>query len=174
MTKTIDALVEALEALETIALAGMSGSGQESEEGMRAWHARRAWEFIGIAARAKEKAAAALAQARAEQAEPVAFGDERSLFTSWLLTQGWVESPSARENGTYINGQVQARWHAWRARADLATPPAAPVAKLEPLSDAELKELAVSDEFLLYCDQDEFNEIARAIEAAHNAKLGNK
>lgn len=40
------------EALSEIALAGMSGSGQESKEGMQAWHARRAWEFIGIAARA--------------------------------------------------------------------------------------------------------------------------
>lgn len=40
------------DALESIALAGMSGTGQESEEGMTAWHARRAWEFIGIAARA--------------------------------------------------------------------------------------------------------------------------
>jgi len=40
------------DALESIALAGMSGSGQESEEGIRNWHARRAWEFIGIAARA--------------------------------------------------------------------------------------------------------------------------
>lgn len=40
------------EALREIALAGMSGTGQESEDGMRAWHARRAWEFIGIAARA--------------------------------------------------------------------------------------------------------------------------
>ncbi len=44
----------AMEALESIALAGMSGSGQESEEGMTAWHARRAWEFIGIASRAIE------------------------------------------------------------------------------------------------------------------------
>lgn len=40
------------EALREIALAGMSGTGQESEEAMLAWHARRAWEFIGIAARA--------------------------------------------------------------------------------------------------------------------------
>jgi hypothetical protein len=46
------ALDAAHEALREIALAGMSGTGQESEEGMRAWHARRAWEFIGIAARA--------------------------------------------------------------------------------------------------------------------------
>jgi len=52
--KTV-ALELAIDALESIALAGMSGSGQESEEGMRDWHARRAWEFIGIAARALER-----------------------------------------------------------------------------------------------------------------------
>lgn len=40
------------DALEEIALAGMSGTGMESEEGMRDWHARQAWKFIGIAARA--------------------------------------------------------------------------------------------------------------------------
>lgn len=44
------------DALEEIALAGMSGSGQESEEGMRDWHARRAWQFIGMAARAIDAA----------------------------------------------------------------------------------------------------------------------
>jgi hypothetical protein len=43
-------------ALKEIALAGMSGSGQESEEGMSVWHARRAWQFIGIAARALDAA----------------------------------------------------------------------------------------------------------------------
>ena len=47
------AMSVAIDALDEIAFAGMSGSGQESEEGMRDWHARRAWEFIGIAARAK-------------------------------------------------------------------------------------------------------------------------
>ncbi len=47
-------------------------------------------------------------------------------------------------------------------RACLAAQPA-PV----PLTDLQLSEIAVSDEFLLYCSQDEFNEIARAIERAH-------
>ena len=50
----IEALKLALEALEEIALAGMSGTGQESDEAMTAWHARQAWSFIGIAARALE------------------------------------------------------------------------------------------------------------------------
>ena len=67
-----DALRAAIDALEEIALAGMSGSGQESEEGMRDWHARQAWKFIGIAARALEPARAALAAPPVEQqaAEP--------------------------------------------------------------------------------------------------------
>ena len=59
-TNEREALRAAIGALEEIALASMSGSGQESEEGMRDWHARRAWEFIGIAARALEPARAAL------------------------------------------------------------------------------------------------------------------
>ena len=49
------ALAHAVEALEEIALAGMSGTGQESEEALLDWHARRAFQFIGIAARAREK-----------------------------------------------------------------------------------------------------------------------
>lgn len=36
-----------------------------------------------------------------------------------------------------------------------------------PLTDEQLAKIAVEDEFLLYCDQESFNEIARAIEAAH-------
>ena len=47
-----------------------------------------------------------------------------------------------------------------------AAPPAAQPAPV-PLTDLQLSEIAVSDEFLLYCSQDEFNEIARAIERAH-------
>lgn len=53
------ALTIATDALDEIALAGMSGTGQESEEAMRDWHARRAREFIGIAARGREAARAA-------------------------------------------------------------------------------------------------------------------
>lgn len=48
-------LAVALEALEKIAFAGMSGSGVETEEDMSRWHARRAWQFIGIAARAVDE-----------------------------------------------------------------------------------------------------------------------
>ena len=52
----------AIDALDEIALAGMSGTGQESEEGMTAWHASQAWKFIGIAARAKSAIDAAQAE----------------------------------------------------------------------------------------------------------------
>lgn len=62
---------QALETLEEIALAGMSGTGQESEEGMRDWHARQAWKFIGIAARALDPLRTAIQQA---ESEPVAWG----------------------------------------------------------------------------------------------------
>jgi hypothetical protein len=66
------ALKLALEALEEIALAGMSGTGQESEEAMTAWHARQAWKFIGIAARALEPIKQALAQpAPVQPVQPV-------------------------------------------------------------------------------------------------------
>jgi hypothetical protein len=59
----IEAMKQALEAFRVIALAGMSGTGQESEEGMREWYASRAWEFIGIAARALDPLRAAIEQA---------------------------------------------------------------------------------------------------------------
>lgn len=43
-----------------------------------------------------------------------------------------------------------------------------------PLTDEQLAKIAVEDEFLLYCDQDSFNEIARAIEQAHGIGGGGK
>lgn len=52
-------------------------------------------------------------------------------------------------------------------RAMITASPAAPAAPVVPLTDSELAKIAVEDEFLLYCGQDSFNEIARAIEAAH-------
>lgn len=54
----------------------------------------------------------------------------------------------------------------YEVRALYAAPPAAP-APVVPLTDEQLARIAVEDEFLLYCDQDSFNEIARAIEQAH-------
>jgi len=52
----------ALDALEEITLAGMSGTGQESDEAMTEWRARQAWKFIGIAARALMSIKEALAK----------------------------------------------------------------------------------------------------------------
>ena len=55
-----------------------------------------------------------------------------------------------------------------------STPPVAPAPVVrEPLTDEQLAKIAVEDEFLLYCDQESFNEIARAIEAAHGIGGGN-
>ena len=65
-----DLMQQALDALEEIALAGMSGTGQESKEAMTEWHARQAWKFIGIAARA-------LDPLRARLSEPVQPVDEQ-------------------------------------------------------------------------------------------------
>lgn len=48
-----------LDALREIALAGMSCPSCMSEEETRSWHARRAFEFIGIAARALKRSTAA-------------------------------------------------------------------------------------------------------------------
>lgn len=63
----------ALEALENIALAGMSPSPEMSDGGVEAWHARQAWRFIGIAARALEPLRKAIKdEAEAVQVEPVA------------------------------------------------------------------------------------------------------
>jgi hypothetical protein len=42
------------------------------------------------------------------------------------------------------------------------------------LTDIELLQIAVEDQFLLYCDEDSFCEIARAIETAVLAKLADK
>ena len=66
-TELTKAAQQALEALEKIALAGMSDMGQESENGMRDFHARQAWRFIGIAARALDPLYTALTQRPAAQ-----------------------------------------------------------------------------------------------------------
>jgi len=79
---TNEALIAARDALEEIAMAGMSGTGHETEEGMQRWHARRAWEFISIAARALEPVRAALAAAPAADAvASVAWLDELTDFS---------------------------------------------------------------------------------------------
>jgi nitroreductase len=62
MTKETEALKLALETLEEIALAGMSPSPEMSDIGIDAWHARQAWRFIRIAARALDPIKEALVQ----------------------------------------------------------------------------------------------------------------
>jgi len=52
---TNETLSRALDLIDEIVLAGMSGTGMESDEAMTEFHARQAWKFISIAARAKEQ-----------------------------------------------------------------------------------------------------------------------
>ena len=61
-----EAMKLALEALEEIALAGMSVA-PEMIDSKQAFHARQAWRFIGIAARALEPVKKALAEQPAQQ-----------------------------------------------------------------------------------------------------------
>lgn len=80
-----EALQIARDALDEIALAGMSGTGEESPEAMNAWHARRAREFIGIAARALDPIRAALA-ATSAPAEP------GSDVMDWKTAAAWLHA----------------------------------------------------------------------------------
>lgn len=44
---------------------------------------------------------------------------ERAEFEAWLVQKGgWVAVPEKRANGTYVNGQTQARWLGWKAAWD--------------------------------------------------------
>ena len=97
-----EALRVAIDALEEIALAGMSGSGQESEEGMRDWHARRAWEFIRIAARALEEIKPAA------QAAPVPSADAADAQFEALCREHGIA-------GTAAAAQCRVFWDAARA-----------------------------------------------------------
>lgn len=49
-----------------------------------------------------------------------------------------------------------------------------PPAPREPLTDEALKRMHHEDQFGLFCDYDEFEQIARAIEAAHSIQPANK
>lgn len=140
MKTTIDALVEALEACTT-------EEGPTQEELTRA--------------------RAALAQARAEQAEPesvVAWRWSESNGDRWFdWTVDWTHHDKAKSIGCLIE-------YAY------TTPPAAPVAKLEPLSDEEIwafwcnrPEVAEGEDDSM---EAEFVRACRAAIAAHNAKLG--
>jgi hypothetical protein len=161
------ALAEAIDALESIALAGMSGTGQESDGAMTAWHARRAWEFIRTAARALEPARAALAspQEQAPGAEPVAevrytvagfvdgYGTElhdkpigaapRPVYFRDALTPS---SPGAAEAGEAVAGEKLWLWKngdhylAYRHLYPCFTPGGDPMTLGEPVGYALIRE----------------------------------
>jgi hypothetical protein len=117
---------QVLEALEEIALAGMSGTGQESEEAMTAWHARQAWKFIGIAARALEP----IKQARsAPLQEPVAFDDwpeyHEHAMGCGLEDRGITDRYEAMRYGW--DEALERAWEAVNLHGPLyTTPPAQP------------------------------------------------
>ncbi len=113
----------------------------------------------------REEAAVIMADIRAHlaaqpaPAEPVALEsvhltrDIKGMCT--VRVNGRV---AIQDNGDIIDHMATLEWFAQPA----------PV----PLTDLQLSEIAVSDEFLLYCSQDEFNEIARAVERAHGITGG--
>jgi hypothetical protein len=83
------------------------------------------------------------------------------------VPDGWVmvpREPTPEMLAVVRNGPMCETWAAGYHAMIAAAPPAAPAV---PLTDEQLAKIAVEDEFLLYCDQDSFNEIARAIELAH-------
>ena len=93
---SITAMKQAIDALEEIALAGMSGTGQESEEGMRDWHARQAWKFIGIAARALDPLRTAIQQAETQQPDNAACKSvQKRLETQQPVTGEPVQADSS-------------------------------------------------------------------------------
>lgn len=100
-----EALQDAINALEEIALAGMSGTGQESDEAMTAWPARRAREFISAAARALEPAKAALTQSTSAakvEPQPVAWAifTESGNARMWSTLQPHVQKLADAEGLT--------------------------------------------------------------------------
>jgi hypothetical protein len=101
MTKD-EALKLALDALEEITLAGMSGSGQESEEAMTAWHARQAWKFIGIAARALDP----IKQALTAPVQEPDRGDELTI----AYMSGLHDGKKKRQWVGLTDEEMQALW----------------------------------------------------------------
>lgn len=164
MTKTIDALVEALETCTT-------DEGPTQEE--------------------LNSARAALAQARAEQA--LASGEIKLPEPTFQTVAEGIEvgydvfgGADIRLGGDFvyvhINYDYRYTDNATRHRLAnnivgllTATPPAAPVAKLEPLTRQEIR-IAFHQHTGCTLGNDVVlaERVTRAIEAAHNAKLGNK
>lgn len=114
MTKTIDALVEALE------------SCYEHPTGLRTFD--------------KNKVEAALAQARAEQSEPVAWlvcSVNKDGSLSLEHAAAWQEAAHEHISDAITEHGIKDA-AAWVVRAAYTTPPAAPVAKLEPVEGDKL------------------------------------
>ena len=154
----VDKLSIALDALEQIAMAGMSGSGQESPEGMRDWHARRAWEFIGIAARALEEVKAA-----SGAGEPAARQDWLEKPIDWHLNGVPYTHRQAivDQCGPVALAYVQA------AIAHYTTPPAA-VSPLA-LTDEKIDEMAEAafEGYMTDQNDDYDRALARTVEKHH-------
>ena len=97
--------------------------------------------------------------------------DNLKLFASLLLAQPEQTEQEPVAWCQLVDGKVQdlltsfemKDWLYDKSWIPLYTAPP----KREPLSVKKLKTIAAEDEFLLYCNEDEFIEIARDIEKAH-------
>lgn len=78
-----------------------------------------------------------------------------------------IDTPDLSSDNVWQRKVAFGRRHMAEGILRLIDHTASPQPARAPLTVEQLEEMAVTDEFLLYCDQEEFNEIARAIEAAH-------
>lgn len=140
MTKTIEALVEA--ALKRAFVLGQT-YWQQADSDFTSHHKKAEatrQNFLVVC----EETLVALAQARADQSEPLGHLHVRGVLHYYHPADPAFNLPDGKH-------------------AIFTTPPAAPVAKLEPLSAAEIRALLPLGGRWL--------DFARAVEAAHNAKL---
>ena len=86
---------------------------------------------------------------------------ERKSFETHAKERGYRLDRST--GGGYLYGQAAIAWRAWQAARTQPTPPAV----VEPLTSEHLQHLHHIEEFGLFCDYEEFEQIARAIERAH-------
>lgn len=86
---------------------------------------------------------------------------ERKSFETHAKERGYRLDRST--GGGYLYGQAAIAWRAWQAARTQETPPAV----VEPLTREQLQLLHHIEEFGLFCDYDEFEQIARTIEFAH-------
>jgi len=104
-------LQQTLDALEKIAMAGMSPAECMSEEEKTRWHAQRAWQFIGIAARALDPLRAAIAQPESEPVKMVTPYISQKQFDRVFPEKAQPEPvayvPLSNELIDEINGRTQ-------------------------------------------------------------------